>query len=428
MINLTQTTKSRKLEYMRKTLWLCAGLLLLFCLTLVARVHLSADSEREPQLLMKSEIAAALSGPVRAMQWPQKLELPVLGLPQKLNVQYSLNSFSQDFVAKQFQLYKPDYAAFVAMDARTGRVLAMQSYQRERGNENLALQSRFPAASIFKIVTATAALDTGKANPDTVIAFNGRNHTLYKRNVNSDQVTRWTRYMTVREAFARSVNVVFGKIGLFMVGPDGLESYARRFLFNQAIPADFPLSRSEMHLQKEDAWNVASAASGFTRDTKMSAAHGALIAAAVANDGVMMEPYVVESLVDANGVPVYKAQPKTASVVLDAQSAEQLRELMQDTVRRGTSRKSFKTTLRKRQIEMVEFGGKTGSLTGGDPYGKCDWFVGYGRFDDMRIAVGVLTVNKDKWRVKSSYLASEYLRNYFNANLPGDQVANYRGQ
>ena len=80
-----------------------------------------------------------------------------------------------------------------------------------------------------------------KMTPESVIAFNGRNHTLYRSNVLDSNQHRWTRFMTLREAFGKSVNTVFGRIGAFSVGPERLREYAERFGFDASIPTDLPL-------------------------------------------------------------------------------------------------------------------------------------------------------------------------------------------
>ena len=119
----------------------------------------------------------------------------------------------------------------------------MVSYERENPqNENLTLHATFPVASVFKVVTASAAIDGKKAGTETVIPFNGANHTLYKRNAMDDtRVNRWTQKMTMREAFSRSVNTFFGKLGLFYVGPEALMKYAEKYQFNRSIRADIPI-------------------------------------------------------------------------------------------------------------------------------------------------------------------------------------------
>ncbi|MCX7979282.1 MAG: penicillin-binding transpeptidase domain-containing protein, partial [Bdellovibrionaceae bacterium] len=94
---------------------------------------------------------------------------------------------------------------------------------------------------MFKIVTAAAAIDHAGLHPTTVLKFNGGNYTLYKRNVLSDTVNRWTRSVTLREAFARSFNTPFGRIGIEALSPEVINDYASRFMFNQTIPSDIPV-------------------------------------------------------------------------------------------------------------------------------------------------------------------------------------------
>ena len=190
----------------------------------------------------KEMISAQIGTQIRENRFPEDIDFSLDGGRQHATIDYTIDDSSQEWMEKTIAQYKPDYSAFVAIDARTGRVLSMVSYSAsEPDSSNLAMRATFPAASIFKVVTASAALDLSKAKPDTVVPFNGANHTLYKKNVQDTKVNRWTRLMTMKEAFARSVNVFFGKMGLFMVGPENLKAYAERYLFNQPIHSDFPV-------------------------------------------------------------------------------------------------------------------------------------------------------------------------------------------
>ncbi len=383
------------------------------------RAPASTEADRDGaapalSILSKDDISIVVGPEIAANRYPIEAQFEVGAIPVIGKVRYGFEAVGQAYMDKLLSQYRPDHGVFVAMDAKTGRILTLASRtQNKTGQvENLALRATFPAASIFKVVTAGAVLDTDKVSPNTRIAFNGANHTLYKRNVQETKENRWTRRMTVREAFGSSVNTIFGKLGLFYAGPETLRAYAERFHFNHPISADLPIQTGYARFTSDDPWSVVAAASGFTQDNTMSPIQGAMIAAAVANDGVMMEPYVVESVHDQGGQPLYLAAPKRASIVVGPETARQLRELFEQTIISGTSRKSFRTAVRKRRFDNVEFGGKTGSLTGLNPKGKCDWFVGYARFGDERIAVAALTVNEEKWRVKSSTLAQLYLTEY----------------
>lgn len=364
-------------------------------------------------LISKDDISMSVGTEITNNRFPAESQFAVGSIPVMGRVQYAFEPEAQAYMEKLLTQYRPDFGVFVAMDAKTGRVLTMASRtQGDAAAENLALKASFPAASIFKVVTAGAVLDTDKVKPNTRIAFNGASHTLYRRNVIDAKENRWTRRMTIREAFGSSVNTIFGKLGLFYAGPETLRAYAERFHFNHPIRSDIPIQTGYARFTADDPWSVVAAASGFTLDNTMSPIQGAMIAAAVANDGVMMEPYIVDSVTNVQGEPLYQAAPKRASIVVGPETARQLRQLFEETVQSGTSRKAFRQALRARKFETVEFGGKTGSLTGLNPKGKCDWFVGYARFGDRRIAVAALTVNQVKWRVKSSTLAQLFLTDY----------------
>ncbi|MEO5970531.1 MAG: penicillin-binding transpeptidase domain-containing protein [Bdellovibrionia bacterium] len=381
---------------------------------------LKSDSPKKYPI-SKEQVAEILVDSASLSNFPTHLELDIQGQGKVASrVQYSFDPKLQRAMEALLESYSPDYGAFVALDAATGRVLSLVSYSRSgKIKENLALRSSFPSASVFKVVTAAAAIEKHQVSGDTVIPFNGRNHTLYRGQILKSNITRWTRFITLKEAFARSINTVFGKIGAYTVGPIGLRLFADRFGFNRKIAGDLPIQEGRAFIP-DDLWGCAESASGFTRENTMSPLQGALIAAAVANDGIMMEPYVVESiskeaeipLESAAGDPLYLAEPKVATITMDPQTASVMRGLMKETVLHGTSRSAFKGFFRK-DFSFLDVGGKTGSLTGLNPRGKYDWFVGYAHSGSHRIAVAALTISEKQWRVKSSYLARRAIESYF---------------
>jgi cell division protein FtsI/penicillin-binding protein 2 len=332
---------------------------------------------------------------------------------EPIKIEYTLDTSLQASMDKLIKSYRPDYAAFVAIDATTGRILSLLSYSKNKNRENLTLQARFPSASIFKIITASAAIDHNKMEPESVVAFNGSNHTLFKRNVRETTENKWTRHMSLKEAFAKSVNTVFAKIGTQILEPYELEDYAKRFQFNREIPSDLKVEKGYIELHPDNDWSLAEAASGYNRLVLMSPLQGALIAASIANEGLMMEPYIVDSLNLESGQAIYFGKPNLIGKTVKPETAIKIRQLMRETVVKGTSRSYFRSLVKNPPIEEVEFGGKTGSLWGKNPKGKCDWFVGYGISPQRRIAVAALTVNIDKWTVKSSYLSRYFMEKFF---------------
>lgn len=366
----------------------------------------------EKNKITKDKIAQQLAQFLHVNLFPPTVIWPRVQDPaEKLSVEYTIRPELQNYMLDLLSQYKPDYASVVAEDATTGEIIVMANYSRHE-NRNWALVSTYPSASIFKVVTATAAIDLKKATPDTVLPFNGSSHTLYKRNVEETRANRWTRYMTLREAFAISANTFFGKLGLYHIGAGPLKEYAERFQFNRPLFLDIPVDMAKADISSAESWHLVEAASGFTRENQMSPIHGAMIASSIAFDGMMMEPHLVRSMKNENGEVLYQARPKMLSVTMKPETAEEVRQLMYETVFGGTSRKSFRKLVRSPKYEEVEFGGKTGSLMGQNPKGKTDWFVGYVRFKEQKIVVSAVTVHGELWRVKSSQLAADFFTRY----------------
>lgn len=340
------------------------------------------------------------------------------GAFEKANVQYTFDPVLQNKANTLLKQYKPDYASIVAIDAKTGKVLALASYLKEDMTPgNLAIKATFPAASIFKIIPASVAVDKYKLESNLLINFNGSSHTLYKKNVMSDVVNRWTRSISLKQAFAQSVNTFFARLAFKKMEPKDLKEYAEKFLFNKNIVTDFPIDMSTATIPDEKNYEFAEVASGFNKKNKLSPVQGAMMAAAIADDGIMRTPYIVETLTNDEGEVLYQGEPTEISRPLSSEGAAKLRELMQATVVIGTGRKSFRPITKSNQFNTLEIGGKTGSLMGDEPKGKVDWFVGYAIHGDQKIAVAVITVNKKYWTVKSAHLAQSIIQKHFKEDI-----------
>ena len=379
------------------------------------------DEEELHQLRLKknleqrTSIARAIGTSVRSKQFPTVIQASVNGLkPENLEATYTLQGHLQAYAEQLLNQYKPDYGALFMMDATTGATLAMASFEKGApGAPNLTLRGTFPAASVFKIVTATAAVDAAGIEPHHTIYFNGGNYTLYKKNVMSDKVTKWTRAITLKDAFARSINTAFGRLSLEKLSPHIIDEYAHRFMFNQNIPSDFSVDMGTATVPDEKSFELTEVASGYNKFNLISPVQGAMIAASIVNDGKMVIPYIVENLKNQKGEVVYQAAPLDNGQIMTPDSAEKVRELMEQTILAGTSRKTFRSLVKDRRFRTIEMGGKTGHMTGTNPKGKVDWFVGYATDDEQKIAIAALTVNKEYWTVKSSHLGQTMFRKYF---------------
>lgn len=390
------------------------GLYSLMGFTAAESQEAQAHQKIQLQLEQRTQLAKAIGDKVRSNQLPEKLQFPWNGESHDMKLSYTIDEDLQKEADRLLKSYKPDYGAIFMIDASTGEVLAMSSFQRDNPQAtNLNLQSTFPAASVFKVVTATAAVDKAGVSPEHKIRYNGGAYTLYKKNVLSDKVTRWTNVITLKDAFARSINTAFGRLSIENLHPEDLNEYANRFMFNQDIPADFPVDMGVAYIPPGKGFELAEAASGYNKTNRMSPVQGAMIAAAVANDGQVVVPYVISSLQDEKGQTLYEGSTLTNGNIMTKESAAKVRELMERTVLAGTSRRSFRPIMKDRKFREIEMGGKTGHLTGDNPRGRVDWFVGYALDEERKIAVAAITVNKKFWTVKSSHLGQSMFRKYF---------------
>ena len=324
----------------------------------------------------------------------------------------TLDARLQKKLQRTLTSYDVPYGATVLLDPRTGRVLAMAEHTRGQPQAtNLSLKAISPAASIFKIVTAAALLEQGYS-PEEPVCYHGGNHRLAPRLL-ADDSRRDNACLPLSTAFGHSANVVFAKLADRGLTPELLRAVAARFLFNATIPFPSPVETSRAEIP-EDRFGLANTAAGFG-DVRLSALHAALLAAVVANRGVLVPPWVVELVQGAEPAPPL-AEPMR---IIDERVAEALGAMMRETVTRGTAQRAFSRP--PRELRGVHVAGKTGSLNEQRPFRDHTWFVGYAPAEDPQVVVASVVVNGPLWRVRAPWVAREALAAYF-----ADRVAELR--
>ena len=304
-------------------------------------------------------------------------------------------------------------AAVVVLNLADGSVLAMADHDSNGNGQNLILKADYPAASLFKIVSAAAALENSGFTPDTAVNFVGRRHTLYKSQLKQTK-SRWTTETSLRKAFALSNNSVFGKLGIYVLGQNVLAEYAEKFAFNRPIPFDLPLAVSSIVVPADD-FGLAEIASGFNKKTLISPLHATLLATVPANAGSMSAPWLVDAVEDGKGQVLYHADPGVWRHPLTSNAAKDLRILMQDAARYGTSRSAFRKLRRRKLFRAFELGAKTGTINDRTDSFKYDWITAFALAPDGNrgIAVGVLGVHGKILGTRSTELARAIIDYYF---------------
>jgi penicillin-binding protein A len=333
-------------------------------------------------------------------------------LPQGGKVVYAINEPMQRRVEKLMADYKLPYGLFVAIEPKTGRVLATVSHSSARpGWEQGACYNLYPMASLFKIITATAALEEKKVSADTPFAFNGR---LTSENPRYWRVRpgRGNQQMPLGIAMGKSVNPVFGRLASEFVGIDPLLTYAGRYGFNQDIFPGSPVTPSRAPTPGTiDQLMVMGA--GLNHEVKISPFHAATIMATVANGGVMMTPSFAQEIRDAKGTSLFTQKAQPLRTVTTPETAASLARMLSTTVVSGTSRKAFHDRRGRPMFASLHVAAKTGSIDGKDPAGHYSWFAAYAPMENPQIAIAALVINENKWRIKATYVGEQALEAFF---------------
>ncbi len=311
---------------------------------------------------------------------------------------------------------KPQRIAFVVMEADTGKIIAMAGFDLENPDTNPCVESDFPAASIFKIVTAAAAVETLGYTPATQLYFNGNKYTLYKRQL-KDVKNKYSSKISFSRAFAESINPVFGKIGKNFLGKKRLESYAHAFGFNQTVDSELSFASGSFKTNTSE-YHLAELGCGFNTDTTISPVFGAMLISAVINNGTVMVPSLVEHVTDSNGEIIYKNKKSTYKTPIRPETALTMMQLMEKTISKGTARKSFRGSTKDGVLSKLRIGGKTGSLYNKAHTVKYDWFAGFGqeKKGQKNIAVSVVVGHRKYIGTRAGTYAKMILKEYFKKN------------
>lgn len=336
---------------------------------------------------------------------------------KKLKLNYTLDKELTKYMKKLLLRHRSDYTSIVLVDNDNGHILSAIDYTKKgkKFGSLLSFSSTNPAASIFKIVTASELIENSEVDLNSEFEYKGRSTTLYKYQLKDLKNRKWIRNTSFKKAFATSNNVVFGKAAIDNLSSDGLLNMAEKFGFNQNLVDELSIGISNLKVPTNQ-YNLAELASGFNRTTLISPLHASLLSQVIANEGKMIKPSILVSVEQDNKV-IWK-NDLDVQKVLSKESSKKIAEMMELTVRKGTARSIFRR-MKRRLKDKLFIGGKTGTISGGLPYGKRDWFVFYAKPKDgssKGISGAIMIVNVKKWFVKSTFLAKNIIEYYYRGN------------
>lgn len=309
--------------------------------------------------------------------------------------------------------------AIVVLDPRTGAVLASATAPSYDNNDveasisateesgvsmyDRATQALYTPGSTFKVITLAAALDTGASSLQETYSAPS------SMEIGNADVTNYENAnfgtISLRRAFAVSSNVVFGQVAN-QVGATSLVQYANAFGYGQSLGLDFSTAASIMPdpslmTEWELAWAGAGqpVGQGHTAGPQTTPMQNAVMAAAIANGGIAMNPYVVAQTLSPEGTVIKSTQPRSLGQAVSSSTAQQVKEAMLDVVEEGSGGAAA--------VAGVKVAGKTGTAETGTHVNSV--FVGFAPYDTPTVAISVMLENYDVHGVKATYVASQVL-------------------
>jgi peptidoglycan glycosyltransferase len=250
----------------------------------------------------------------------------------------------------------------------------------------------FTPGSTFKVVTVSAALDSGRFTPDSPFYDPGY-CTEYGQKVSNagnpdQQGPESFGNVTLAQGLQHSINSVFCNVGK-QLGAATILDYARKFGFYDLPPIETPrdeVAASGLYDHGRLFSNAAKVDPGrlaFGQERlQVTPLQMAMVAAGIANHGVVMRPYVIDRIVDSNGHTVSRTKPQVYSRAVRPQTAAEVTAMMVSVVQAGTGTSA--------QISGVQVAGKTGTAETGIAHTNTVWFIAFAPAEAPRVAVAVV--------------------------------------
>ena len=300
--------------------------------------------------------------------------------------------------------------AVVAIDPKTGNILALvskpgfdanllavhsgvdstNSYNKLLNAKTEPLKNRattelFAPGSVFKVLVATAAIESGKYTPESTlpnpVKFQLPGTNTFVQN-SGEGKCGGKATVSIADALRFSCNVPMAQLGI-LLGEDVIRAQAEKFGFGKKLNVPLSITPSVYPEGMDDAQLGLSAFGQF--DDRMTVMQVAMMSAAVANNGLLMKPNLIENVLSSNLAALDTPSPSQLGQTMSPETAAKVRDMMIGAVARGVSSNA--------SIKGVSVAGKTGTAQNGDGEPYTLWFTGFAPADNPQVAVAVVVAN-----------------------------------
>ena len=317
------------------------------------------------------------------------------------------------------------HGAVVAMDIRTGEILAYAS--RHNNKADPITTARLPATDIAKTITATATLKTSDSTHTTRICHRDPGTSLDLQDLVSNK-TKDTWCPTLAESIGRNLDAPIAKAALHLTNHTAIEQAASAFGFGQILPFDLPVEASHFSTAHGDE-GLMRAAIGSENippigspppakpSTTMSAMQGLIIASIIGRKGLTVHPLLVRTVETSHGDVVYsaKSKPHTTKQVVDTHTANELAMMMRETTEKGEAFRAFHDETGHPTLGKTKIAAVFGAERVNEDSDQTTWLIGFVPSDAPEIAFATVAKNRKGSPGNAQGLAIDVLRAFLES-------------